>query len=444
MRFWFRKYLCKGIAALIACALLAACNNGAEIGSTVKGTRIAVLEKSKEITTDPELKDAHPQLSEVVQNAAWPQAGYDTVHVLPNADLMEHPREAWRADIGDGSSSDFKLLAAPVVSRGRIYTMDSRGVVNAFTTKDGENLWTRETAPADHDQDTMGGGIGVDGDTVYATTGFGEVVAMSTDTGKLLWRHSVMNPIHGPPTIADGRVYAVTLDNELSALDTRTGELLWAHHGISEPATLMGASCPAVAGDSVVVAYSSGEVYNLRTDNGRSSWNYGLTATRQSGAMPAIADIRGLPVIDRDHVFAVSHSGRMAAIDHRTGDRDWEADIGGVNTPVVSGDAVFVLSNDNQLVALARETGRVIWAHQLQDKENPTDKDSDPMFWAGPALANNRLLLTNSLGQLVIFAADSGAATQTIDIGDPSFIPPIVADRTVYVVTDNGELVALR
>jgi outer membrane protein assembly factor BamB len=445
MRRLFLKHLYTGTVLLAAGLSLIACDNGAQIGSTVKGTRIAVLESSKTITPDPDMKDTHPQLSGVVNNAAWPQAGYDAVHVIPNANLPDHVQEAWRADIGDGSDSDFKLIASPMVSHGHAYTMDSRGVVNAFDTKSGDNLWTVETAPADHEEDTMGGGIGVDGDTVYATTGFGEVLALSVKDGKVLWRHSLMNPIHAAPTIADGRVYAVTIDNELSALDARTGEVLWTHHGISEPATLMGASNPAVVGDSVVVTYSSGEIYELRTDNGRVSWNYGLTATtQQGGAMPAIADIRGLPVIDRDHVFAISHSGRMATIDHRTGDRDWEADIGGVNTPVVSGDTVFVLSNDNQLVALARESGRVIWAHQLQEKEDPTDKDSDPLFWAGPVLADRRLLLTNSLGQVVMFLADTGSPLQTIDVGDPSFIPPIVADNTIYVVTDNGELVALR
>lgn len=34
----------------------------------------------------------------------------------------------------------------------------------------------------------------------------------------------------------------------------------------------MGASNPAVADDNLVVAYSSGEIFDLRTQNGRVAW----------------------------------------------------------------------------------------------------------------------------------------------------------------------------
>ncbi len=436
---------CSTFLSVAACLWLAACGNtGAVKGSTIKGTRIAILEKVKTIEPDKELKDAKLQLSEMVDNAAWPQAGYDTAHHLPNAIVAEHPKEAWRADIGDGSSSDFKLLARPVVSHGRVYTMDSRGIVKAFDTKKGEKIWSADTAPKDHDEDTIGGGVGIDGDMLYATTGFGEVLALSAGDGKVKWRHPFMKPIRAAPTIANGRVYVVSIDNELSALDTRTGDVLWHHNGIAESATLMGASNPAVQGDSVIVAYSSGEVYNLRAENGRISWNYALSSTAQGGALPAISDIRGLPVIAHGQVFAVSHNGRTAAIDHRTGDRDWEADIGGINTPVVAGDFVFVLNNEEQLVALARESGRVVWVHELQTLEDPSDADSDHVSWAGPSLAGNKLWLTNSLGKLESFSGDTGAQADVAELGDPSYIPPIIADKTVYVVTDNGELVALR
>ena len=80
---------------------------------------------------------------------------------------------------------------------------------------------------------------------------------------------------------------------------------------------------------------------------------------------PALADIRGRPVIDRGRVFAVSHSGRMAAIDLRTGDRVWEQEIGSSHSPWVAGDYVFVLANDNELVCLTRDEGKVRWVRQL-------------------------------------------------------------------------------
>ena len=258
------------------------------------------------------------------------------------------------------------------------------------------------------------------------------------------WRHLLLNPIRAAPTVENGRVYVVSIDNELQALDANNGVVLWHHSGISESATLMGASSPAVIGDSVVVAYSSGEIFNLRSENGRVLWNYALTIPTQVGALPAIADIRGLPVIYHGNIFAVSHSGRMASIDERTGDRAWEADIGGVNTPVVTDDTLFVLGTDDKLIAVERSSGRIKWVQDMQHHEDPQDPDSDHVYWAGPILGHNQLWMTNSLGQVVSFSPNNGAVIDTIDIENPSYIPPVIAQGMMYVVTDNGKLVALR
>lgn len=430
---------------LALCLALSACSYiGAKKGTTVKGTRVSILEETKALEADSDLQGQKPEIPGMVNNAAWPQVGYDTAHVMPNAILADHPEVDWYANVGSGSSSSFKLLSRPVVSQGRVFTMDARGVVKAFDNQTGDRFWRFDTTPEDRDDEAIGGGVAVDGETVYATTGFGEVLALRTDNGEVKWRRSVLNPLRAAPTIADGRVYAVSIDNQLSALDARTGEVLWTHSGIAESATLMGASSPAVVGDSVVVAYSSGEVFNLRAENGKVSWSYALTMPTQVGALPAIADIRGLPVVGEGRTYVVSHSGRMASIDHRTGDRDWEADIGGISTPLVSGDTVFILSNDNQLVALARDSGRIMWVREMQTLTDPEDKDSDRVFWTGPVLGGNRLWLTNSLGELVACSVEDGRTVDTIELDGPVYISPVIADKTIYVVTDRGELIALR
>ena len=325
-----------------------------------------------------------------------------------------------------------------------VFTMDAQGRVRAFDAATGDRKWETDTTPEDSDQNAIGGGLAADGNVVYATTGFGDVFALHADSGKVVWRKALLNPIRAAPTVHDNRVYAVSINNRLTVLNAANGDELWHHDGITENATLMGASNPAVAGDNVIVAYSSGEIYNLRAENGHTSWIYALTTATQVGALPAIADIRGLPVIDGDRVYAISHSGRMAALDARSGDRVWEADVGSVNTPVVAGDTIYVLSNGGQLIALARESGRVIWVQELQHLSDPDDHDSDPVFWTGPVLAGNRIWLTNSLGQLVPFDPTDGKQGDAIDLDEPVYISPVAANGIMYVVRDDGSLVALR
>lgn len=434
-----------GMTVLFLIAGLAGCTGTAnKIGSTVKGTRLTIMEHTHTLEADRFAAGIKPQVPEPVANAAWTQAGYDSSHVMPNAETGTHPSRIWSTSIGEGSSSDFKILARPVVKDGIVYAMDAVGAVTAVKAANGEGKWSVETTPEDMDESAIGGGLGVEGDSVYVTTGFGEVLSLDAANGKVKWRRNLFNPLRAAPTIAGGRVYAVSIDNQLSALNAATGDVEWQHRGIAESATLMGAANPAVLGDSVVVAYGSGEIYDLRAENGRVAWSYGLTSPTQIGALPAIADIRGLPVVDHDRVYAISHSGRMAAIDHRSGDRSWEADIGGINTPVIAGDTVFILSNDGQLVALSRNNGRIIWVQEMQHLTDPQDHDSDPVYWTGPVLAGGKLWLANSLGELVGFSPDDGQQAASVEIGSPVYVPPVIAGGVIYVVTDDGELVALR
>jgi outer membrane protein assembly factor BamB len=429
---------------LLALVTLAACGPTVKIGSTKLGEREAVMPAPNAIAPDKALAGTKPQLSSVTANADWPQDGYSPTHVLPNAKLADEPEEIWSADIGDGSDSDYKLLARPVVAQSRVFVMDAKGLVSAFDANTGHQKWEFDSTPEDSDQTAIGGGLGFANGVLYVTTGFGEVIALKAADGSVLWRHSLMNPIRAAPTIEGNMVYAVSIDNQLSALNAKTGEVLWHHNGIAESATLMGASNPAIEGQNVIAAYSSGEIYALRPENGRVSWNYALTVPTQGGALPAIADIRGLPIIDQGRVFAVSHDGRMAAIDARTGERAWEADVGGINTPVLAGDTLFILGNGGQLIALTRDSGRVIWSRTLQQLSDPEDRNSAPVSWTGPVLADNRLWLTNSLGELASFSTDDGTQLGTTTLDDPIYIPPVVANGIIYVVTDAGQLVALR
>ncbi len=439
-----RKAINVRISLYLAAALLSSCaaENGNEIGSTVKGERIAVLEPGKAL--DAEKESSGVFLPEKIINLSWPQAGYDPLHAIPNVEASPQPEEIWTSSIGEGSSSKFKLLARPVAAKGAVYTMDAEGNVRAFDSQTGDRLWDMETAPPDSDDPAIGGGLAVDGPTLYATTGFGEVHALDSKSGATKWMRPLQKPLRAAPTVADNRVYVVSIDNELIALDASSGDVLWRHSGIAESAALMGAASPAVDGDMVVAAYNSGELYALRVQNGRALWSYSLSAVAQMGAMPAIADIRGLPVIDRGRIFAISNSGRIAAIDQRTGDRIWEADIGGINTPVVAGEAVFVFGNDGNLVALSRETGRALWVQPLAKHEDPEDKESDPVAWTGPILAGGKLWMVNSLGLMQAFSPESGLPYESVDIGKAMYVAPIVLDQTYYVVTDCGKLIALR
>jgi len=148
-------------------------------------------------------------------------------------------------------------------------------------------------------------------------------------------------------------------------------------------------------------------------------------------------------VIDRNMVFAVSHSGTLAAINFRSGSRAWTRNISGIQTPLVAGEYIFIVSTDGQVVCMNRGDGRVRWTTKLPAFGDPGRK-RDPIVWTGPLLVSNFLVLVGSHGTATLLSPFNGQKLGETAMPDGTFISPIVANGMMYVLTNEAQLVALR
>ncbi len=432
------------IVSLAACHTLGLSNDDVKKPDD-KSKRVAVMANDDKIKADAGVSGDWIKLPNAEKNADWPQAGRNAQNAPGHPQLGAHIARAWRSGIGDGSGGGLRLLARPVVAGGVVYAMDASGHVAAFDLASGDRKWRVSTQAEDSEADeAIGGGITFDQGKIFAATGHAEVVALQAVDGKVLWRRKLTNPVRSAPTVAEGRVFVVTIGNTTSALSAKDGAVLWSQGGMAETAALMGSASASVADDTVAVAYSSGELFALRTQNGKVAWGDVLVSPMQVGALPQMADIRGAPVIDRGGIFAIGHSGRMAALIIRSGERAWELDVGGSNPPLVEGNTVYLLANDQKLLAVRRDNGKIIWVQDLPKLKDPEDKESGAVVWSGPVLAGGRLFLVNSQEQLAEYDALTGKPMTTHELPGPSFIAPVVANGTLLVVTEDGDLVAFR
>jgi outer membrane protein assembly factor BamB len=431
--------------------------------SKLKGQRISVMSLDESIKVDATLKDIAIVLPSPYRNTEWPEPGGYADNAMYHLEAPGPLRQIWDQDAGDGSDSNSRLTAPPIVAGGKIYTLDARARVYAFDANSGEPVWKVSVAPPGHQgmfnmlsfgmfgEDTrvdvtkgFGGGIAFDAGRLFATTGFGDVVALDAASGKELWRVSVGVPIFDAPVANGGRVFVSTQDNHFHAFAESNGRELWDHQGIAESAGILTSTSAAVAGEFVIAPYTSGELYALRVQNGRPAWSDMLTRSGNVTALSELDDIAGRPVVDRDLVLAVSHSGVMAAIQLGTGDRQWTRDIGGIQAPWVAGDYIYVLTSQAQLMCLTRKDGRVKWIHQLPRWTDPEDTSSDPIVWSGPVLVSDRLILVSSSGYAASVSPYTGTLLGQIEIPSGAYIAPIVANDTLYILTNDAELVALR
>jgi outer membrane protein assembly factor BamB len=193
----------------------------------------------------------------------------------------------------------------------------------------------------------------------------------------------------------------------------------------------------------VVAGFSSGELNAYRYENGRVVWGDALSRTSISTSVGALSDIDADPVIDQGRVYAIGQGGRMVSIELASGQRVWEINVAGISTPWVAGDWIFVVTDQAQVLAIARATGRVRWMTQLPHFQNEKKKGG-PISWTGPVLAGNRLILASSAGQIVNVSPQDGAIQSTLETKSTYSLPPVVANNTLYLLSDQGQLTAFR
>lgn len=446
------------IALIAAAAALSACSTVSRISDALnpfdggdapeqtapQDGRVSILAFEQALAPDATLAGRTITIPTPVAVTEWSQPGGTADNSPPPSSGSATLERAWRANLGQGSTDRVQIAAPPVIANGKLFFLDADHRVHAVSATDGDRIWAEELRPeSSRDRVARGGGVAVSGSRVFVTTGFGFIAALNADTGEELWRTDGGAPFHSAPTVSGDRVYAITNDSELLAVNAATGEIVWTHQSIAEPARILSAPSVAVDGETIIAPFASGEVTALLAANGRRLWTDSLSRSGRLTSLSAINDIAGRPVIDNGVAFAASHSGVLAAIDIRTGQRLWARAFASTQTPLVAGDVLYAVSVDGELVAFDRTTGNIYWVQQLRRYRDEDDR-TGRVAWTGPVMIGRRLVLANSEGDVVAISPENGQTAATGEAGEAVFIPPVTANDQIYLVTNEARLVVLR
>ncbi|WP_373489244.1 PQQ-binding-like beta-propeller repeat protein [Blastomonas sp.] len=432
-----------GLSATVAgCGVLGG-RDKPKVTPTV-GDRTAILSRAESsAAVDPDLAGVAVILPAAVTNTNWSQPGGSATKAVGHMTIGTSPVRAWTAKIA-GSTTRVRLAAAPVVFGGRLYAVDTDGMVHAFDAASGQKVWSAALEARDDGKNSVfGGGVSADATRVFATNGVGEVAALNAADGAQLWRVKPAGPLRGAPTLAFGAAYVMSQDNQLIALNQNDGTIIWNESGSLGQAGVFGVAAPAAGQGTVVAGFSSGELIAYRYENGRNLWSDALARTSISTSVSTLTDIDADPIIDRGRVYAVGEGGRMAAYELVSGQRIWELNIAGISTPTIAGEWLFVLTHDARILCIARATGKVRWSTQLQRYRKEKKKEGQ-VDWTGPVLGSGRLFIANTQGELGTVNPSDGVFTMLHDLKQPVSLPPIIADNTLYVLDDSGTITAFR
>jgi len=431
--------------------------------------RISILDLEDKLTVSGALTPNDIVLPPAYINTDWPQVGGNSSHVLQHTGASGPLTKVWSKGIGKGTSRKGRVLAPPVIADGRIYVMDGNNRVSAYDANTGSKFWDHKISVklkgktrrgqvgivervsdplsifdrGGTDKESVGGGVAFADGKVYASSGLGVMVALDAGTGEEVWRTSTRTPMHSAPAVADGRAFAISDDNELFAFDANSGEVLWTYQAIVEGARMLTVPSPAIVEEVVISPFASGELVALRVQNGGVLWQDALSSVGRLTPLSTLNDIASGPVVADGYVIATAQSGVLSAFDLRTGQRIWTQPAGSIGFPLVAGDFVYTVTTDGQVVCVSKLDGSVIWLQQLPAYKNQK-KRKKRIAWAGPILAGDRLFLTSSRGSFVEMNPYNGVITREGKLGGDVFVSPIIANETIYVLTDNAKLIALR
>lgn len=261
----------------------------------------------------------------------------------------ENGEELWKRSVG------VPVRNAPTSADGQVYvtTVDNRFL--ALSDVDGSTLWTfrgiSEVASLVSDATPA-----VMGNLVVAPFSSGELVAFQAQNGRQLWADQLtrsgritslagINDISGRPVISRGRVIAVSHNGRLVSIDLRSGRRFWSHN-------ITSIETPWVAGDSVFVVTTTGDVVALNFDDGRVRWVSDLPSFKNPDRRKGPIRWAG-PVLANEQLVLASSHGKLLFLSPSTGEVLGERSIGNGTfiAPIVADGKLFVLTSGGDLIA---------------------------------------------------------------------------------------------
>ncbi|MCR4623402.1 MAG: PQQ-binding-like beta-propeller repeat protein [Alphaproteobacteria bacterium] len=356
----------------------------------------------------------------------------------------------WSNDMKYGSSKSLRMASSAVAGNGKIFCIDTGGLVYAFDAKSGKKLWEKTTTIKGKDGQ-IGGALSYSDGKLIVTSSFAEAFAFDETNGAMLWRIKLPACCKGDGiTISDEKVYLLCDNSSLQVVNIHDGKLLWSHSGMMMDTTYMGSAGVVVKDDVVYLSYPSGEVFAL-LGNGSVLWSAMLSKFSFINAGESFSHPRACPIMKDNLIYFTSANKQITAFDIGSGNIIWKRDFGGLESPLVSGNSIFVIDSSVGLVCLNKDNGKIRWTRPLKTEDSSYFRwfsKSEPFTeWFGPIQTDAGLVVVASNGTVATVSAEDGSVKsykRLENFGQEITARPIVAGNVLYFVSSDGTVFAYK
>ncbi|MCK5550975.1 MAG: PQQ-binding-like beta-propeller repeat protein, partial [Hyphomicrobiaceae bacterium] len=238
------------------------------------------------------------------------------------------------------------VRASPTAAGDRVFVVTLDGRFYCLAGADGGELWSVRGLPQQASL-LSNASPAVEGEIVVVPYPSGELVALKVADGTAVWSESLTRTRTtsqisamsdtARPAIFQGTVYAVGHAGRMVATQSATGERLWS---LNVPGT----QAPWVAGDSVFVVDTGGQLMAVSRTGGKVQWTVKLP---DGGSWSG-------PTLAGGTLWLASAGGKLVGVEAITGRVVVEKDLGDpvYIAPVVAQGRMYVLTDEAKLIAL--------------------------------------------------------------------------------------------
>ena len=292
---------------------------------------------------------------------------------LTPLNITRHVDVVWREHPGSGVDNYYSNLR-PVVVDKVIYTAGREGEVTALSLNDGDELWqvdTREPAPdfwsmlkrENIPSAKLSGGITAAYNNLYIGTENGEVIALSQDTGDVLWRTEVKGEVVAAPGAGEGWIAVTTTSGHLAVMHPDTGELRWQIETDVPALSLRGTSSPVIANGGVLTGTATGKLAVYLLDSGMPAWSEAITKSKCSTELEQLVDADSQPIVAGPIAYVVTYNGNLAAVDVLSGRMMWKREYSSYRNMTLDQGIIYLTGVKGSIIAIDAQTGVERWSN---------------------------------------------------------------------------------
>jgi outer membrane protein assembly factor BamB len=434
----FKLALCASLLILTSCSKDSWWGDAKVID--IKGERISVTSTDKDLIVDTQyFSNKKLSIGSPQNNNSWPQGSGISNNVPSNILLNEINASSITFSVN--GESQFHTGTTPVIENNVLYAMGNDGIVLAFDTATGNELWQnkyffeleKKSFFDFFSKYFINGSLTISNETLYITSGTDEVLAVDAQTGNTKWVAKLSSPSRSAPIIVNNKVIIQSIDNKVFALDSTTGEILWNHFGVGEEVSVLSASAPTTDGKMIIAQYTTGEVFAIDINTGQEIWVENISAPLEAASSTFVQlNVVTSPYIGSGKVIAFGNDGYMAAIDSNNGTLIWRKELGINRQFWVASDYIFAINRNNQLLAIDKVTGKLKWISELKSDSKET--------YTSPIVANSEIYVISSLGKILRFNFETGELISTLDAPQGANLQPIIVNGSLYLSLSDGAI----